>query len=230
MADQQQQQGGVPHRVVFIPNILNYTKEMKVVTLVDRRVNPPPPPQEWLFQTDLEDLLYPATTTDGTNGAFYRLLNRSDAGRGKALSLRRASIAAGMLTEAEFDTLKGLLHTQVRVFTLVPLEAVGMALATYGCTPASEALLTAPWDCGGLWIGLLHLLKTRKKKKKARRRRRRTRGTRRVVTRRSVRTIMMATTKGAVAQQAAAAAVHDAAGVTTTMTSAPPQRRRSSTP
>jgi len=61
-----------------------YTKEMKVITLVDRRVDPPPPPQEWLFQPDLEDLLHPAT--DGTNGAFYRLLNGIDAGRGKALS------------------------------------------------------------------------------------------------------------------------------------------------
>ena len=142
MADQQpHQQPAVPHRVVSIPNVLSYTKDVNVITLVDRRVDPPPPPQEWLFQTDLEELLYPAT--DGTNGAFYRLLNRSDAGRGKALSLRRASIAAGLLTEAEFDVLKELLHAQVRVFTLVPLDAVGMALATYGYTPASEALLTA---------------------------------------------------------------------------------------
>ena len=131
----------VPHRTVSVSNALDYIKQVKIITLVDRRADHPPLPQEWLFQSDLEDLLYPAT--DGTNGAFYRLLNRSDAGRGKALPLRRASIAAGVLTEVEFDALKELLHAQVRVFTLVPLEAVGMALATYGCTPASEALLTA---------------------------------------------------------------------------------------
>jgi hypothetical protein len=141
MVEPQQHQAVVPHRTVSVSNVLSYTKQMKVVTLVDRRVDPSPPPQEWLFQTDLEDLLYPAT--DGTNGAFYRLLNRSEAGRGKALSLRHASVAAGLLTPSEFDALKALLHSQVRVFTLVPLEAVGMALATYGCTPASEALLNA---------------------------------------------------------------------------------------
>ena len=60
-----------------------------------------------------------------------------------ALPLRRSSIAAGLVTEAEFEALKARLHPQVRAFTLVPIPAVQMALATYGSTPASEALLTA---------------------------------------------------------------------------------------
>ena len=144
MAEQEPHQGAVPFRAVSITRVLFHTKQINVVTLIDRRViDPPAAPQEWLFQTDLEDLLYPSAMTDGTNGAFYRLLNRSGVGRGRALSLRRASVAAGILTEAEFAAFKDLLHCQVRVFTLVPLEAVGMALMTYGCTPASEALLIA---------------------------------------------------------------------------------------
>ena len=120
MADQQpqqQQQGVVPHRTVSVPNVLDYIKQLKIITLVDRRADHPPLPQEWLFQSDLEDLLYPAT--DGTNGAFYRLLNRSEAGRGKALSLRHASVAAGLLTAAEFDALKALLQCDQKNFTTI---------------------------------------------------------------------------------------------------------------
>lgn len=58
MADQQPQLAVVPYQIVSIPNVLNYTKQMKVVALIDRHLNPPQDPQEWLFQTDLEDLLY----------------------------------------------------------------------------------------------------------------------------------------------------------------------------
>ena len=84
-------------------------------------------------------MLYPSVVTQGTAGAFYRLLQRSGAG-GMSLSLRRNSVAASLITVAEFDALKGLLHTGVRVFTLVPIDAAAMALATYGHTPASAAL------------------------------------------------------------------------------------------
>ena len=48
-----------------------------------------------------------------------------------------------MITEAEFEALKAMQHAHVRVFTLVPLDAVGLVVATYGCTPTSEALLNA---------------------------------------------------------------------------------------
>ena len=47
------------------------------------------------------------------------------------------------MTDGEFTALKALFHSGVRVFTLVPVSAVAMALATYGSTPASEALITA---------------------------------------------------------------------------------------
>ena len=48
-----------------------------------------------------------------------------------------------MVTEAEFQALKAMQYAHVRVFTLVPLDAVGLVVATYGCTPTSEALLNA---------------------------------------------------------------------------------------
>ncbi|MDC0526000.1 hypothetical protein OAO87_03280, partial [bacterium] len=116
-------------------------KRMHIVTLVDRRPSAPSAPREWLFQ--LEDLLYPSVVTMGTAGAFYRLLKRSAAGNGMALSLRNMCIAAGIVTEAEFAALKALLGPRVRVLTLVPIDAVEMALATYGRTPASASLLDA---------------------------------------------------------------------------------------
>ena len=115
---------------------------MNIVTLVDRRPSAPAVAQEWLFQTELEDLLYTSAITHGTVGAFYRLLKRSAAG-GMALPLRRASVTSGLVTEGEFDALKAFLHSGVRVFTLVPIDAVARAMATYGPTPASEALMDA---------------------------------------------------------------------------------------
>jgi hypothetical protein len=134
----------VPTRAVEIVNVLHYTKRMRVVTLADRRTIPPSAPQEWLFQSDLEDVLYPDALTLGTTGAFYRLLRRSEAGNGASLPLRRNCAGEqGLVTDAEFDTMKALLHSGVRAFTLVPIQAVAMALASYGPTPASEALLSA---------------------------------------------------------------------------------------
>ena len=145
MADQPppQQLSPLRHRTVSVSNGLVHAKQVKVVTLIDKRIAPPGAAQEWLFQADVESLLYPATAVDGTNGAFYRLLDRSDAGRGASLSLRRASVAANLVTDAEFEALKAMQHANVRVFTLVPVDAVGMALTTYGSTPTSEALLEA---------------------------------------------------------------------------------------
>jgi uncharacterized membrane protein YgcG len=118
-----------------------FQKELRVVTLQDRRSNAPSQPIEWLLQIDLEDLLYPAVVTHGTNGAFYRLLARS--GASGALPLRRNSVDAGLVTLEEFGELKALFHSQVRVFTLVPIPAVAMALTTYGPTEISKTLVSA---------------------------------------------------------------------------------------
>ena len=138
----------VPHRSVLLRDALRVRdrivdKRLEIVTLVDRRPSAPSAPREWLFQVDLEDLLYPSVVTIGTTGAFYRLLKRSAAGNGMAMPLRHTSISAGLVTETEFNALKALLSARVRVFTLVPIDAVEMALATYGRTPASVSLIDA---------------------------------------------------------------------------------------
>ena len=137
-------QDAVPHRTLNISGMLENATVLKVVTLADRRTTPPSPPKEWLFQATLEGLLFPATRTNGTNGTFYRLLGRSQAGNDITLPIRRASIASGTITELEFAGLKALLDApQARVFTLVPLDAVPLVLAAFGRTFASVALLRA---------------------------------------------------------------------------------------
>ena len=144
MADQQPAHGVLDHRTVSITVGQDHaTKQVNIVTLVDKRFAPPSAAQEWLFQANIEDLLYPSAAVNGTNGAFYRLLHRSDAGRGASMPLRRASVAANLVTEAEFEALKAMQHAQVRVFTLVRMEAMGKILSTYGYTPTTEALLHA---------------------------------------------------------------------------------------
>ena len=97
----------VPHRTVDLPGVLrvghqSVGKRVHIVTLVDRRPSAPSAPLEWLFQTELEDVLYPSVMSMGTAGAFYRLLKRSAAGNGMALSLRNTCITAGIVTEVEF--------------------------------------------------------------------------------------------------------------------------------
>ena len=79
-----------------------------------------------MFQTELETLLFDSEVI-GTTGAFYRLLNRSGVGA-LALPLRRASVGEGLLSNEEFDALRGLLHSGVRRFTLVPVAAIGAAV------------------------------------------------------------------------------------------------------
>jgi hypothetical protein len=128
-------------RTVVISGVLARDMRMRVVTLPDRRTTPPSTPIEWMLKVDLEDLLYPSAITHGTVGAFYRLLKRS--GLDTGLVLRRTSIDGGLVTANEFAVLKALFHTGVRVFTLVALTDVVTALATYGATMASRALLKA---------------------------------------------------------------------------------------
>ena len=96
---------------------------------------------EFLFQTELETLLYGADAI-GTTGACYRLLQRAGVG-GLALPLRRACVREGLVTDADWDTLRGLMHTGVRALTLVPVATIPMAMATLGRSAQSEALLNA---------------------------------------------------------------------------------------
>ena len=67
----QQAAGGLHYRTVSVSNGQDNAKQVKIVTLVDKRIAPPGAAQEWLFQADLENMLYPSAAVNGTNGAFY---------------------------------------------------------------------------------------------------------------------------------------------------------------
>jgi hypothetical protein len=96
---------------------------------------------EFLFQSQVQMILF-ANEPIGTTGALYRLLTRAGVGA-RSLPLRRTSVAAGLITDQEFDFLRELLHTGVRVFTLIPLGILRAAIACFGRTPQSELLLSA---------------------------------------------------------------------------------------
>ena len=113
---------------------------LTIVTFVDRR-SPNNERGEFMFQSQLEQLFYHGSLI-GTTGAFFRLLGRAGAGS-QTLTLRRTSVDAGLLSNAEFGLLRELLHSGVRVFSLVPITAVHAAIATFGPTAETGALLSA---------------------------------------------------------------------------------------
>jgi len=113
---------------------------LTIVTFVDRR-SPNNERGEFMFQSQLEQFFYQGSLV-GTTGAFYRLLARARVGD-QTLTLRRTSVGAGLLSNEEFDMLREMLHSGVRVFSLVPTAAVRAAIATFGPTVEMEALLTA---------------------------------------------------------------------------------------
>ena len=126
----------VPQRMIIVCG-----QTLNVVTFADRRTTAAAIQEEFLYQTELETLLFDSEVI-GTTGAFYRLLGRAGVSA-RALPLRRASVRVGLLSDGEFDALRGLLHSGVRLFTLVPVAVIGTAVATFGRTPQSEALLVA---------------------------------------------------------------------------------------
>ena len=127
-----------------VREIVAGTRLLHVVTFVDRR-SATNGQEEFLLQSQVQSILF-GNEPMGTTGAFYRLLRRANVGS-LALSLRRSSIEAGLITQEEWGTLIALvydmLHTGVRAFTLVPIRAVERAIACFGATTESEALLEA---------------------------------------------------------------------------------------
>jgi len=115
---------------------------ISVVTLADRRPQGSSSPIEWTFQSLLEALLY-GNRYGRSTGAMYALLKRTAADGPCALPLRKSSINDGLVTEAEFEQLRLVLHTSVRSFTLVPLTLVEAAVIVYGQNEKSEALVRA---------------------------------------------------------------------------------------
>ena len=78
---------------------------------------------DWLWQQELENLFYQRSIRI-TNGAFYRLLGRSTAGKERALPLKKKSVTDGLLSNEQFVQLRNVIHPGCRSITLVPIDAV----------------------------------------------------------------------------------------------------------
>ena len=125
--------------------ILVTNHSLTVVTLSDRRpIAASSQPLKWLFQVHLESVLFGNNNSNAkSTGAVYRLLTRTPGAAGRALCLRKTSIAGGLITEAEWESLREHLHTGVRSFTLVPVDVVVKAATVFGETQASAQLVEA---------------------------------------------------------------------------------------
>ena len=114
---------------------------LSVVKLEDRRATGTSGViQEFCMQRQIEEALYGNGFSQQT-GAVYRLLNRSGVGR-HTLPLKKASITAGLITQAEYVWLCSHLGN-VRSFSLIPLHAIRAALGVFGRTDRSEAVVKA---------------------------------------------------------------------------------------
>jgi hypothetical protein len=113
--------------------------DLIVVELCDRRQGLGDPLREWCFQSELENYLY---SNWQTRGSFFKLLSRAGAD-GQSLCLRRKAVDEGLVTDAEFIGMRNAINRAARVFTVVPLAAIKLALNTYGRSPKSEALADA---------------------------------------------------------------------------------------
>ena len=125
--------------------ILLANKTIRVVTLPDRRPNASSSQSlKWLYQIDLDSVLYGSNNDNAkSTGAVYRLLKRTPEAAGRALCLRKTSTAGGLITEAEWESLREHLHTGVRSFTLVPVDVAVKAATVFGETQASAQLVEA---------------------------------------------------------------------------------------
>ena len=110
-----------------------------IVRLVDRRSGASES-QEWAFQSEVEAVLYGNGFAEQT-GAVYRLLKRTGV-QGRTLPLKKSCIQQGIVTQAEFEWLRGHLG-DVRSFTLIPIDALRSALSIYGREERSVALVAA---------------------------------------------------------------------------------------
>ena len=96
--------------------------------------------QEWCFQREVEAALYGNGFSQQT-GAVYRLLQRSGVDN-HTLSLKKASISDGLITQEEYSLLYSHLGN-VRSFSLIPTHAMKHALGVFGKTDRSVAVVKA---------------------------------------------------------------------------------------
>ena len=98
---------------------------------------------KWLYQMDVESFLYNHDDESRRTGAFYRLLQRTPGAAGHALCLRKASVRQGLITDAEWAVLCEPFQSCLRVLTLVPVDIAVKAIAVFGETDRSVALIQA---------------------------------------------------------------------------------------
>ena len=103
---------------------------LSVVKLEDRRpTGTSGVLQEFCLQRQVEEALYGNGYSQQT-GAVYRLLQRSGVGK-HTLPLKKASVASGLVTQAEYAWFYAHLGN-VRSFSLIPLHAIRVALGVFG--------------------------------------------------------------------------------------------------
>ena len=97
--------------------------------------------RRWIFQLDLERVLY---GNEASTGAALKLVRRACVGD-CVLTLRHASVAAGLVTEDEWSALRAALEQsetrKVRCLALVPVGAAAVATQCYGRSTQAAALL-----------------------------------------------------------------------------------------
>ena len=107
-----------------------------IITFPDRRpTSGSSQPTKWLYQMCVESFLYHHDdAASRTTGAFYRLLQRTPGAAGRALCLRNASIAKGLITDAEWGVLREPFQACVRVLTLIPVDIAVKAITVFSET------------------------------------------------------------------------------------------------
>ena len=117
---------------------------IQVFTIPDRRPTASSSlPIKWMYQMDLECVLYNDDNETRSTGAAYRLLQRTPGAAGRALCLRKRSIHEGLINEAEWDLLREPLDKSVRMLTLVPVDTAVKAATVFGESKESVALIKA---------------------------------------------------------------------------------------
>jgi len=125
---------------------------MPCVTLRNRRAGGQPMVR-FLYQRHLEMILY--GRTEGSSGPIWKILSSTGMGA-TALAVNKAAVAAGQVTQPEFDTLMKVFKEalpadivdpsslgRIRNFTLLPLATAAAVVRSFGRSPMALAFLRA---------------------------------------------------------------------------------------
>ena len=126
-------------------------EKLTVVQMDDRRPGLQMASAKFLYQSELETLVY---RNASSTSAFYRLVARANAAGttgAPALVLRSKSVPEGLITAQEWAALAAEAQNPkgVRVITLLPLKTAAAAAATVpkAASWPAERLASQPSDC-----------------------------------------------------------------------------------